>query len=58
MLSGLNKTRVPTSIHCDHLIVANKDAVTDVSDSIKENSEVYDFLQSAAQVRLLSSINH
>jgi aconitate hydratase len=49
MLSGLTKTRVPSSIHCDHLIVANKDAVTDVKDSIKENSEVYDFLQSAAQ---------
>ncbi|KAL0485600.1 aconitate hydratase [Acrasis kona] len=47
--SGLNKTQIPASVHCDHLIVANKDATSDVQDANKENYEVYEFLQSAAQ---------
>jgi homoaconitase len=30
MASGLDRTAVPTSIHCDHLIVGNKGAKTDL----------------------------
>lgn len=30
MASGLDRTAVPTSIHCDHLIVGNKGAEEDL----------------------------
>jgi hypothetical protein len=30
MASGLDRTAVPTSIHCDHLIVGNKGAKEDL----------------------------
>lgn len=49
MSSGLPRTAVPTSIHCDHLIVANKDGVSDLARAVSENKEVFDFLSSAAQ---------
>ena len=39
---------VPTTIHCDHLIQARVEGKADTSDALVENSEVYDFLQSAA----------
>lgn len=48
MQTGLERVSVPTSIHCDHLIQARSGAATDLLESLKENSEVYDFLQSAA----------
>jgi homoaconitase len=36
MASGLDRTAVPTSIHCDHLIVGNKGAKTDLEVSFPE----------------------
>src|SRR5262252_10819205 len=39
---------VPTTIHCDHLIQARVEGVRDLSESLEENKEVYDFLRSAA----------
>jgi aconitate hydratase len=39
---------VPTSVHCDHLIQARTGATSDLKESIDENSEIYDFLKSAA----------
>jgi len=39
---------VPTSIHCDHLIQARREGVQDLKESLSENTEVYDFLRSAA----------
>ena len=39
---------VPTTIHCDHLIVARDGAVQDLSTARARNREVYDFLRSAA----------
>ena len=39
---------VPTSIHCDHLIQAREEGRSDLSASLEENQEVYDFLRSAA----------
>jgi aconitate hydratase len=39
---------VPTTIHCDHLIQARVEGQADLQASIAENSEVYDFLKSAA----------
>ena len=42
------KTAVPTSIHCDHLIRAYRGAEADLEEALKENKEGYDFLQSSA----------
>lgn len=46
--SGLPKTAVPTTIHCDHLITAERGGSTDLSNSISQNKEVFDFLSTAA----------
>jgi len=48
MLSGRDTTAVPTTVHCDHLILARSGADTDVEAAIELNREVYDFLQSAS----------
>ncbi|KAF4321800.1 hypothetical protein JM18_003927 [Phytophthora kernoviae] len=45
--SGLPKTAVPTTIHCDHLITAEKGSNTDLANANIVNKEVYDFLSSA-----------
>lgn len=47
-LAGLEHVRTPTTVHCDHLIQARVGAASDLADSLDENREVYDFLQSAA----------
>ncbi|KAL3280563.1 hypothetical protein HHI36_003797 [Cryptolaemus montrouzieri] len=47
--SGLTKVAVPTTIHCDHLIQAQKNANADLKRSLGLNKEVFDFLGSAAQ---------
>lgn len=47
--SGLPKTAVPTTIHCDHLIEAQVNAKTDLKRAVDTNKEVYDFLASAAK---------
>src|SRR5438128_3958998 len=39
---------VPTTIHCDHLIQARVEGQRDLTESLSENQEVYDFLRSAA----------
>ncbi|OAK95821.1 mitochondrial aconitate hydratase-like protein [Phaeosphaeriaceae sp. SRC1lsM3a] len=49
MSCGLGQTAVPASIHCDHMIVGEKGADTDLPQSIKGNKEVFDFLESAAK---------
>ena len=48
MNSGRTKVNVPTTIHCDHLIVARAGAEADVKRALKDNQEVYNFLKSAA----------
>lgn len=45
--SGLPKTAVPTTIHCDHLIAAENGSVADLSVANEENREVYNFLASS-----------
>jgi aconitate hydratase len=45
--SGLPKTAVPTTIHCDHLITAEKGSSKDLNTANIVNKEVYDFLSSA-----------
>jgi len=49
MSCGLPSTAVPASIHCDHMIVGERGADTDLPASIKGHKEVYDFLESAAK---------
>ncbi len=46
MHAGRKTTSVPTTVHCDHLIVAGTCADDDLKIAIKENKEVYDFLSS------------
>lgn len=49
MLAGLKQTKVPASIHCDHLIAAHKGPKEDLKTAGVENKEVFDFLESAAK---------
>src|SRR5215510_4367282 len=42
------KTAVPTTVHCDHLIQARVEGSIDLRESLAENQEVYGFLRSAA----------
>ena len=48
MLSGRDTTAVPSTVHCDHLILARSGAEQDVEAAIDLNREVYNFLQSAS----------
>jgi aconitate hydratase len=48
MQTRRRRVAVPTTIHCDHLIQARHDGTRDLRESLAENSEVYDFLRSAA----------
>eukprot|EP01129_Flabellula_baltica_P015534 TRINITY_DN7950_c0_g1_i1.p1 TRINITY_DN7950_c0_g1~~TRINITY_DN7950_c0_g1_i1.p1 ORF type:complete len:786 (-),score=216.58 TRINITY_DN7950_c0_g1_i1:89-2446(-) len=47
--SGLPKTAVPTTVHCDHLIQAEVGGEKDLARAVVENKEVYDFLSSACK---------
>eukprot|EP01113_Clastostelium_recurvatum_P035962 TRINITY_DN506_c0_g1_i1.p1 TRINITY_DN506_c0_g1~~TRINITY_DN506_c0_g1_i1.p1 ORF type:complete len:791 (+),score=258.99 TRINITY_DN506_c0_g1_i1:139-2373(+) len=47
--SGIPKTAVPTTIHCDHLIEAYQGGDKDLATAKVSNEEVYSFLSSAAQ---------
>ncbi|MBN1142620.1 MAG: aconitate hydratase, partial [Deltaproteobacteria bacterium] len=49
MLSGRKTTAVPTSVHCDHLIQAEKNAAADLERALVENREVYAFLETAGR---------
>lgn len=49
MSCGLTSTAVPTSIHCDHMIVGELGADVDLPASIAGNKEVFEFLESAAK---------
>ena len=46
--TGRERVALPTSIHCDHLIRAQRDGEADLRTSLAEDAEVYDFLRSAA----------
>ena len=48
MTAGLPQVRVPSTVHCDHLISARVDAKTDLEVAEDDNREVYDFLQSVS----------
>ncbi|MBC8319715.1 MAG: aconitate hydratase [Bacteroidetes bacterium] len=48
MQAGKNKTSVPSSVHCDHLIQAKEGAAKDLEKANYTNQEVYDFLASVS----------
>jgi len=49
MQSQAERTRVPATIHCDHLLRASRGAEIDLATGCEANREVYDFLSSAAE---------
>lgn len=48
MQTGRARVAVPTTVHCDHLVQARRDAASDLAASLAENEEVYGFLRAAA----------
>ncbi|MBI4238549.1 MAG: aconitate hydratase [Deltaproteobacteria bacterium] len=48
-LAGQDATAVPTTVHCDHLIRAQSGAGPDMAIALKENEEVYRFLETCSQ---------
>jgi aconitate hydratase len=48
MTAGLPQVAVPSTVHCDHLILAKEGAQTDLSFALDTNSEVYAFLKSVS----------
>ncbi len=48
MQAGRKQAAVPSTVHCDHLIVAKDNSVKDLDRAVHESSEVYDFLASVS----------
>lgn len=46
--AGKSRVAVPSSVHCDHLIIAREGVEKDLPRAKEENKEVYDFLQSVS----------
>ena len=49
MQAGKQKVAVPTTVHCDHLILAQSGAKKDLKRANKVGSEVFDFLESTSR---------
>jgi len=48
MSAGKPKVAVPSTVHCDHLIVAKDDAKSDLTVANSDSKEVFDFLSSVS----------
>ncbi len=48
MHAGKSKVAVPSTVHCDHLIIAKEGATNDLKTAEITNKEVYDFLSSVS----------
>jgi len=48
MQAGKKRVAVPSTVHCDHLILAKSGAEKDLAAAKKYNKEVYDFLRSVS----------
>ena len=48
MQAGRAKVAVPSTVHCDHLIVAKDNSKVDLERAVNESREVYDFLASVS----------
>ncbi|MCB2203371.1 aconitate hydratase [bacterium] len=49
MSAGIPQVAVPSTVHCDHLILAEHGAKTDLASSLDTNREVFDFLASVSK---------
>lgn len=49
MQAGIPRSRVPATVHCDHLVVAKTGAENDLLQALTSNKEVYAFLESVAR---------
>lgn len=49
MQAQIEKVRVPSTAHCDHLIQARVGAEQDLKEAVAENDEVYNFLASVSK---------
>lgn len=48
MSAGMPQVQVPSTVHCDHLILAKDGAKKDLKDSITASGEVFNFLESVS----------
>ena len=48
MVTGKEKSAVPATVHCDHLITGRLGDLPDLDSALNSNSEVYDFLSSVS----------
>jgi aconitate hydratase len=48
MNAGKDKSAVPATVHCDHLIQAHTNGMEDLRVSLDQNREVFEFLESAS----------
>ena len=48
MQAGRTKVAVPSTVHCDHLIMARDNSKVDLDRAVHESSEVYEFLASVS----------
>lgn len=48
MSGGIPKVLVPSTVHCDHLILAKNGAKQDLAESITASGEVFNFLESVS----------
>ena len=49
MQAGKDSAAVPSTVHCDHLILAKEGAVTDLKNAEITNKEVYNFLSTVSK---------
>jgi aconitate hydratase len=49
MSAGIPQVAVPSTVHCDHLILAEHGAKSDLASSLETNREVFDFLASVSK---------
>ncbi|HEY3296998.1 MAG TPA: aconitate hydratase [bacterium] len=48
MSAGLKQAAVPSTVHCDHLILAREGSAKDLPNAMNMNQEVYDFLRTVS----------
>ncbi|KAL4887625.1 hypothetical protein BJY04DRAFT_225540 [Aspergillus karnatakaensis] len=49
MSAGMDTAAVPTTVHCDHLIVSRDGEQADLPRALEAHKEVYEFMESACQ---------
>ena len=54
MHAGKKTVAVPTTVHCDHLILAKDGAKSDLAAANSQSKEVFDFLSSVSNKHILS----